>query len=162
MPPRSSNGAVTSCRPSKDFDRMTVHLPTTLRQRLVEADDHRCAYCGTSQANSGSPMVVDHLFPLSKGGVTTFENLCFTCSRCNLFKGSQVVAIDPLSGEMAPLFRARRDRWDEHFAWDEAGLRIVGVTPSGRATVVALKMNNDIILDARRNWVRLGWRPEME
>lgn len=139
MPPRSSNGAVTSCRPSKDFDRMTVHLPTTLRQRLVEADDHRCAYCGTS-----------------------FENLCFACYRCNLFKGSQVVAIDPLSGEMAPLFHARRDRWDEHFAWDEAGLRIVGVTPSGRATVVALKMNNDIILDARRNWVRLGWRPEME
>jgi len=141
---------------------VAVHLPSALRQRLVEADDHRCAYCCTSQANSGSPMVVDHLLPLSKGGVTTFENLCFACYRCNLFKGSQVVAIDPLSGEIAPLFHARRDRWDDHFAWDEAGLRILGLTPSGRATVVALKMNNDVILDARRNWVRLGWRPGTE
>lgn len=116
------------CRPSKDCDRVAIYLPATLRQRLIEADDHRCAYCRTSQANSGSPMVVDHLLPLSKGGGTAFDNLCFACYRCNLFKGSQVTAIDPLSGEMAPLFHARRDRWGEHFAWDEAGLRILGLT----------------------------------
>jgi len=141
---------------------VAVYLSTALRQRLVEADDHRCAYCHTSQANSGSPMVVDHLLPLSKGGVTAFENLCFACYRCNLFKGSQVEAIDPLSGDMATLFHARRDRWSDHFSWDEAGLRIFGLTATGRATVAALNMNNEVILDARRNWVRLGWLPNAE
>lgn len=141
---------------------MAVYLSTALRQRLVEADDHRCAYCHTSQANSGSPMVVDHLIPLSKGGATAFENLCFACYRCNLFKGSQVEAIDPLSGVMSPLFHARRDHWSDHFRWDEAGLRILGLTAVGRATVIALNMNNDVILDARRNWVRLGWQPNPE
>jgi hypothetical protein len=141
---------------------VAVYLSTALRQRLVEADDHRCAYCHTSQANSGSPMVVDHLLPLSKGGATAFENLCFACYRCNLFKGSQVEAVDPLSGDMSPLFHARRDYWSDHFSWDEAGLRILGLTAIGRATVTALNMNNDVILDARRNWVRLGWQPNTE
>ena len=115
MPLRYYSGAAMRCHPSKGCDRVAIYLTATLRQRLIQADDHRCAYCHTSQANSGSPMVVDHLPPLSKGGVTAFDNLCFACYRCNLFKGSRVTAIDPLSGEMAPLFDARRDRWDEHF-----------------------------------------------
>ena len=145
------NGAAMLCRPLKGYDRVAIYLSTALRQRLVEVDDHRCAYCRTSQANSGSPMVVDHLLPLSKGGMAIFENLCFACYRCNLFKGSQVEAIDPLRGEIAPLFHPRRDRWGDHFAWDEAGLRILGSTPVGRATVTALNMNNEVIMDARRN-----------
>jgi hypothetical protein len=140
---------------------VAIYLSRALRQHLVDVDDHRCAYCHTPQANSGNPMLVDHLLPRSKGGATAFENLCLACYRCNLFKGSQVEAIDPLSGEITPLFHPRRDRWGEHFAWDEAGLRILGLTPIGRAAVTALHMNNTVILDARRNWVRLGWRPNV-
>ena len=141
---------------------MAIYLSTALRYRLVEVDDHRCAYCHTPQSHSGNPMGVDHLLPRSKGGATTFENLCFACYRCNLFKGSLVEAIDPLSGEIAPLFHPRRDRWGDHFAWDVAGLHILGSTTIGRATVTSLKMNNGIIIDARRNWVRLGWRPVVD
>ena len=162
MPLRSYSGVGRLCPPSRGCNCVAIYLPNALRQRLVTVDDHRCAYCHTPQANSGSPMVVDHLCPLSRGGETTFDNLCFACYRCNLFKGSQVEAIDPLSGEMTPLYHARSDRWSEHFAWDEASLRIFGLTPVGRATVTALNMNNDVILDARRNWVRLGWRPSPE
>lgn len=141
---------------------MAVYLPKALRQRLVAVDDHRCAYCGTPQANSGSPMVVDHLQPRSKGGPTTFENLCFACYLYNLFKGAKIQVIDPLSGEIASLFSPRNDRWNEHFIWDEASLHILGLTAIGRATVIALKMNNPVIVDARRNWVRLGWRPGVD
>ena len=140
---------------------MAIYLSKALRQRLVTIDDHRCAYCGTPQANSGNPMVVDHLQPRSKGGATIFENLCFACYLCNLFKGSQTQAIDPLSGEIAPLFSPRSDRWSEHFVWNEASLHILGLTSIGRATVIALRMNNTVIVDARRNWVRLGWRPDV-
>lgn len=140
---------------------MAIYLSRTLRQQLVDVDDHRCAYCRTPQANSGSPMSVDHLLPRSRGGATIIENICFACYRCNLFKGSRTEAIDPLSSEVTPLFHPRRDRWGEHFAWDEASLRIWGLTPMGRATVTALNMNNDVILDARRNWVRIGWRPDI-
>ena len=77
---------------------MAVYLSAALRQKLLDADDHRCAYCGTPQANSGSPMVVDHIVPRSQGGATRLDNLCFACYRCNLYKGPRMEAIDPLSG----------------------------------------------------------------
>lgn len=140
---------------------MAIYLPTAVRQRLIEADDHRCAYCRTAQSHSGSPMVVDHVRPRSKGGATSFENLCFACYRCNLFKGPQVETVDPLSGELTPLFRPRDDQWGEHFAWDDVSLHILGRTSIGRATIAALHINNPVIIDARRNWVRLGWRPDV-
>lgn len=138
---------------------MAPPVSAALRLQLVDVDDHRCAYCLSPQANSGIPVTIDHIFPLSKGGTDTFENLCFACYRCNLHKGSRVEAVDPLSGETTQLFHPRRDHWDEHFAWDEFGLKIAGLTPVGRATVTALNLNNAVIVDARRNWVRLGWRP---
>lgn len=138
---------------------MAPPVSAALRLQLVDVDDHRCAYCLSPQANSGIPVTIDHIFPLSKGGTDTFENLCFACYRCNLHKGSRVEAVDPLSGETTQLFHPRRDHWDEHFAWDESGLKIAGLTPVGRATVTALNLNNAVIVDARRNWVRLGWRP---
>ena len=46
---------------------MSNYLQAELRQRLLDADDHCCAYCRTTQANSGQPMVVDHIIPQSQG-----------------------------------------------------------------------------------------------
>jgi len=37
---------------------MSTYLPAELRQQLVEADDHRCAYGQTTAANTGQPMVL--------------------------------------------------------------------------------------------------------
>jgi len=138
---------------------MSTYLAEELRQQLVEADDQRCAYCQTTQANSGYPMVVDHIVSSSKGGSTEFNNLCFACHRCNEFKGATTALADPLSGEMTPLFHPRRQTWSEHFMWDATGIRIIGLTSVGRVTVIALNMNNEVILDARRNWVSVGWHP---
>ena len=39
-----------------------------LRQHLVDVDDHHCAYCQTTEANTGQPMVVDHIIPEAQGG----------------------------------------------------------------------------------------------
>jgi hypothetical protein len=138
---------------------MSAYLSAELRQQLLDADDRRCAYCQTTQANSGYPMVVDHIIPRSRGGKTEFDNLCFACHRCNEFKGSMTVLEDPLTGEMMPLFHPRRQAWSDHFAWDETGICIVGVTAVGRVTVIALNMNNEVIMDARRQWVSVGWHP---
>ena len=138
---------------------MSTYLAAELRQQLLEEDDQRCAYCQTTQANSGYPMVVDHVVPSSKGGSTEFDNLCFACHRCNEFKGATTALEDPLSGEMSPLFHPRRQTWAEHFTWDATGIRLLGLTAVGRVTVIALNMNNEVILDARQNWVSVGWHP---
>ncbi len=138
---------------------MSAYLPVELRQLLLEADDHRCAYCQTGEFNSGYPTVVDHIIPLSKGGPTSFENLCFACHRCNQFKGAITEMEDLLTGEIVPLFHPRQQRWKEHFAWDAASIRILGLTAIGRVTVIALRLNNEVIVNARQNWVSAGWHP---
>lgn len=104
-------------------------------------------------------MVVDHIIPESQGGETAFDNLCFSCRRCNEFKGATTQSIDPLTGEIHSLFHPRRQQWGIHFEWDMSGTRIVGLTAVGRATIIALKMNNEVITTARRRWVGVGWHP---
>jgi len=138
---------------------MSAYLTAELRQQLLAVDEQRCAYCQTTQTNSGYPMIVDHIIPTSKGGKTEFANLCFACYRCNEFKGSATVLEDPLSNEMTSLFHPRRQTWSEHFTWDVTGVRIVGLTAVGRVTVIVLNMNNEVIMDARRQWVSVGWHP---
>ena len=134
-------------------------LSAELRKRLLAADDQRCAYCHTSEANTGQPMTIDHVVAEARGGRTTFDNLCFACRRCNEFKGDAVIGRDLLSDDAVPLFHPRLHRWSEHFAWDASGTRLIGLTAIGRATILALNMNNAIIVDARRRWVSAGWHP---
>ena len=138
---------------------MSIYLPVSLRQRLLDADDHRCAYCLTTTANSGVRMTVDHIFPESKGGKTEFENLCSCCRACNEYKGDAAEAIDPLTGEITPLFNPRQQIWYDHFAWDAAGVHILGKSTIGRATIALLQMNNPTIIEARQRWVSVGWHP---
>ena len=141
---------------------MSLYLSAASKRRLLEADDHRCAYCHTSQVNSGHPMVVDHILPRSKGGTSDFENLCYACYRCNLFKHATSELEDPLTSEMTALSHPRQHTWSDHFVWSNDGIRLLGLTAIGRVTIIALNMNNDVILDARRNWLRVGWHPPAE
>lgn len=134
-------------------------ISADLRDRLLEADNRHCAYCATTEATTGQPMTVDHIVPQAQGGETTFDNLCFACRRCNEFKGSATHAQDPLTGERLSLFHPRQQNWGEHFQWDETGALLIGLTSVGRATIVALNMNNPVIVDARRRWVGVGWHP---
>ena len=135
------------------------YLPADLRDHLLEADNRHCAYCYTTEANTGQPMTTDHIIPQAQGGEPTFDNLCFACRCCNEFKGSTASAQDPLTGETVALFHPRQETWVEHFQWDESGALLTGLTAIGRATIVALNMNNPVIVDARRRWVSVGWHP---
>lgn len=52
---------------------------------------HRCLMCGRREPEV--KLTVDHVFPLSKGGSNTADNLAPLCSRCNKSKGARL--IDP-------------------------------------------------------------------
>ena len=60
---------------------------------------------------------------------------------------------------MVRLFDPRRQVWQEHFRWTEQGDQIVGLTPTGRATVTALQLNRPSLVKARRLWALVGWHP---
>jgi hypothetical protein len=59
-----------------------------------------------------------------------------------------------------PLYDPRRQAWQEHFRWADDRQTLLGLTPTGRATVVALDLNNDFRREARRLWFETGWLPQ--
>ncbi|MFE1748562.1 HNH endonuclease [Coleofasciculus sp. H7-2] len=138
---------------------MSAYIPESLRHQIAETDRRRCCYCLTSETNSGIPMTHDHILPVSKGGETSFENICLACRSCNEFKGDATEAIDPLTGETVPLFNPRTQIWSDHFAWSSDSARVEGLIVIGRATIVRLRMNNTVIIAARRRWAVSGWHP---
>jgi hypothetical protein len=61
------------------------------------------------------------------------------------------------------LFNPRTQKWFDHFRWSDDGLYILGLTPIGRATVLALHLSDDPeALTVRRYWVVAGWHPPTE
>lgn len=111
-----------------------------VRRVVAARDGNRCAYCRTSEENCGLAMHLDHIVPEVAGGEDEEENLCLACFSCNVNKGAQQRALDPETGEDVPLFHPVRQRWAEHFGWSQAGTRIFGKTPVGRATVSGLEV----------------------
>jgi len=138
------------------------HIPQALRDKVAAQAGHRCGYCLTPQAFTAMPMHVEHIIPQAAGGPSIEENLWLACPICNSHKGAQTAGMDTLSGEQLPLFDPRHQVWGEHFRWSDDGTLISGQTACGRATVVALKLNNEHLVRARRRWVLAGWHPPGE
>ena len=130
-----------------------------LRAQVIRTAREMCEYCQTSQEMTLATFHLDHIIPRSAGGVTEFANLCLSCPFCNEFKGERWRACDPETGRQVRLFNPRRDRWQRHFKWSEDGTQIIGLTARGRATVAALRINNQIAQTARRFWVASGIHP---
>ena len=138
---------------------MAVYISASLRQQIRAADRERCCYCLTTELNSGIRLALDHVYPRSQGGATTFENVCLACRACNEFKSDTVNAIDLETGDLVRLFHPRTQVWHEHFEWVLEGTEVRGKTASGRVTVMALQMNRLAIVLSRRRWVQVGWHP---
>jgi hypothetical protein len=102
---------------------------------------------------------IEHLIPQAKGGRSEEENLWLACRMCNQYKGTQTRAEDPFTNHRTRLFNPRTQRWSRHFRWSEDGTRIIGRTVCGRATVIALNLNNAMAIRVRQKWVEAGWYP---
>ncbi|EDX77729.1 hypothetical protein MC7420_3053 [Coleofasciculus chthonoplastes PCC 7420] len=104
-------------------------------------------------------MEIEHIIPKAKGGTDEEDNLWLACRLCNSYKGIQSDAEDPLTGKRVKLFNPRKQKWSRHFAWSEDGTQILGRTACGRATVIALQLNNIVSVTVRQQWVIAGWHP---
>jgi hypothetical protein len=139
-----------------------IYIPKALREAITAQAHHRCGYCLTSEYVVGAPMEIDHIIPLSLGGPTEEENLWLACSLCNDHKGERIAGIDPETGDILRLFNPRFQEWTAHFTWSPDGELIIGLTSTGRATVLALNLNRPSLVKARRAWVIVGWHPPKE
>jgi len=111
-----------------------------LRRMVSTRAQGRCEYCGLSAEGQAATFHVDHVVPQVAGGLSVPENLALACIHCSLRKGARRTAVDPSSGATVPLFHPRLDSWAGHFRW--SSVKLIGRTPSGRATVAALDLNS--------------------
>jgi len=138
----------------------SAHIPLALRRLVVERARGRCEYCRLAQAAQEATFHVDHVTPVAADGSTTQENLALACVSCSLRKGGRSAAQDPETDLHASLYDPRGERWADHFAWN--GLELVGLTATGRATVAALAMNRELIVEIRAEEAALGRHPPVE
>lgn len=92
------------------------------------------------QALQGATFHVEHIVPRSLGGQSELDNLAWSCPGCNLHKAGRVGFPDPITGQRVALFNPRDEAWSDHFEWRE--FEIVPLSPSGRATCLALDVNS--------------------
>ena len=124
---------------------------STQQKRLVaERANHRCEYCQSPDAYSPQTFSIEHIIPVSKGGVTALENLAFACQGCNNHKYTKVVGIDLITNQSVSLYNPRLDAWVEHFVWHDDGLELIGISATGRATIATLHLNRQRLINLRR------------
>lgn len=132
------------------------------KQRVVQRAAGCCEYCRSQARFSPDPFSIEHILPRSSGGTDTSTNLALACQGCNSRKYTDIEAIDPVSGEMVPLYHPRQQRWTHHFAWNENFTLVLGLTPTGRATVDKLQLNREGLVNLRRVLQTVGEHPPAE
>jgi hypothetical protein len=117
----------------------------------------RCEYCRLPESAFRMPFVLDHIIARQRDGRTELMNLALCCGRCNLHKGPNIASIDPQTGNLSRLFNPRLDVWAQHFRWEHTTIK--GITEIGRATIVALSLNDPAQIARRRTLIATGQFP---
>ena len=132
---------------------------TRERNQIARRARGCCEYCLSQEAFSPQTFSIEHIAPRTAGGSDEPDNLALSCQGCNAHKHVKTHAPDPFDLSPAPLYHPRHDRWDDHFTWSADFTEIVGLTPSGRATVEALRLNRPNLKTLRAALFRLGEHP---
>ncbi len=139
-----------------------TRVGSEVRATVREHARGRCEYCRIDEQWTGHEFTLDHVAPESRGGPSTHENLAYVCIGCNVRKSNKTEAPDPVSGENTPLFNPRAQRWSDHFCWSADTRLILGLTPTGRATVLALSLNRELLIKHRDLMLTNGLHPPTE
>jgi len=66
-------------------------MTSRLREKIKQRDGYACKMCGVSVEKEPNLLLeIDHIIPVSRGGMTTEDNLQTLCWRCNRSKGAKV------------------------------------------------------------------------
>ena len=130
-----------------------------LRKAVAERAGRVCEYCRSQEKYSPDPFVLEHIIPTSKRGENSIDNLAYSCQGCNSFKYNHIEGVDPANGIIASLFNPRNQSWDEHFTWNDGYSEIIGLTPTGRATIERMKLNRHGVINLRKVLFRAGLHP---
>ena len=79
-----------------------------------------------------------------------------------LWEREEVQAVRPGDRFACFAVQSREENWSEHFTWIDDYTSIEGVTPTGRATAAALKLNREGLVNMRRVLYAIGEHPPAE
>jgi 5-methylcytosine-specific restriction endonuclease McrA len=96
-----------------------IHVPRRFRRQVTNTflfarDDYSCQYCGRHRRELRGRQFLtrDHVLPVSRGGVNTWENVVTACSPCNSRKGNRT----PEESRMPLRSRPREPNY-VHLVW---------------------------------------------
>ncbi len=124
-----------------------------LRAIVRRRAGNSCEYCRLPQ--QATPLIsfhVEHIVSKQHGGTDDLDGLALACDRCNAYKGPNLTSIDPDTHTVVALFNPRADVWSDHFVIRRG--HIIGLTPTGCATVRLLNMNAPRRVELREEWLR--------
>ncbi len=82
------NSIIATHGQSKHFQqKLNRYTPPLNNQTLFKRDAHLCLYCGNHFTRKD--LTRDHIRPLSRGGLDTWQNVVTACKRCNHHKGGK-------------------------------------------------------------------------
>jgi hypothetical protein len=111
-------------------------ITTDVRQRVRVRANFACEFCGVTETGSGGQLTIDHFQPQSRGGDDSFENLIYSCVRCNQYK----LDYWPANPDAPLLWHPRREPFAQHFFELNDG-RLHPLTPTGVFTLKRLRLN---------------------
>lgn len=134
-------------------------VTTRQRQQVIERAKGCCEYCCSQAKFATQAFTVEHIIPRYLKGETVLANLALSCFGCNGHKSIKVENIDPQTKLTSPLFHPRRQKWMDHFRWDETYTFIVALTATGRVTIETLHLNRPELVNLRRVLRAVGEHP---
>lgn len=127
--------------------------PTTeLRALVRERAQGRCGYCGVAEHDVGNELEVDHYRPRAHGGDDALDNLVYTCTPCNRFKGAYWPA--PTASNDVRLLNPNQDQGNAHIVEAING-RLVGLNARGWFHINWLHLNRPLLVAFRQRQRRM-------
>ncbi len=136
-----------------------AYIPKKDRKAVRKRANFCCEYCKALRAFSPTTFHVEHIIPIVSGGDNSLENLAHACGGCNFNKNTKTFARNPETGETVPLFHPRKDKWSDHFKWNDEALKIIGITLTGQLTIRVLDMNREGLVNLRKATKAIGAHP---
>lgn len=85
------------------------------REQVRQRAGGLCEYCRKAEGYSAHSHQVDHIISQRHHGSDALENNAWACLRFNINKGTDIGGYDSQTGQLAPFYNPRTQRWDDHF-----------------------------------------------
>ena len=92
----------------------TTYIGAELRRQVAARANHSCEYCLIRADDTYFGCHIDHVIIEKHGGSNELDHLAYSCTFCNLHKGSEIGSLWP-ENVLTPFFNPRTDTWTKHF-----------------------------------------------